>query len=209
MAYFLKKSITKRGTYLQIYESYRDKTRKQTVHRSIKPIGYLEELISEKMPDPISFYQAEIKRMNNKRNKELEEAKAKQIEDDPTKNLGYFLIKSVFTSLTVEGHLNLLAKIASKPYDLNEVLTSLVASRIVNPCSKIKTMEEVIPTLLEPVHFSNDQLYDSILPFIGNEYERILVSQGTVFLFGALLVILLPLAELIAGIVIVIVRRRK
>lgn len=174
MAYFLKKSVTKRGTYLQIYESYRDKSRKQTVHRSIKPIGYLEELISEKIPDPIAYYQAEIKRMNDKRNKELEEAKAKQIEDDPTKNLGYFLIKSVFTSLKVEGHLNLLAKIASKPYDLNEAITSLVASRIVNPCSKIKTMEEVIPTLLEPVHFHSDQLYDSILPFIGNEYERIL-----------------------------------
>ena len=49
-----------------------------------------------------------------------------------------------------------------------------MSARIVSPCSKIKTMEEVIPSFLEPVHFSNDQLYDSILPFIGDEYERIL-----------------------------------
>ncbi len=54
-----------------------------------------------------------------------------------------------------------------------------------------------------------DMRLNTTVPAKSYEYERILVSQGTVFLFGALLVILLPLAELIAGIVIVIVRRRK
>ena len=174
MAYFLKKSNTKKGVYLQIYESYRNKEKKETSHRAIKPIGYVHDLISDKMPDPISYYQNEVKKMNNKRNKEIEESKIKQIEDDPTKNLGYFLIRSVFNTLKVEHHLNLLAKIADKTYDLNEAITTLVSSRVVSPCSKIKTMEEVIPSLLEPVHYSLDQLYDSILPFIGNEYERIL-----------------------------------
>ena len=174
MAYFLKKSNTKKGTYLQIYESYRNKEKKETSHRAIKPIGYVRDLISDEIPDPISHYENEVKRMNERRRKEMEESKAKQIEDDPTKNLGYFLIKSVFTTLKVEPHLNLLAKIADKPYDLNEVIATLVSSRVVSPCSKAKTMEEVIPSLLEPVHYSLGQLYDSILPFIGDEYERIL-----------------------------------
>lgn len=174
MAYFLKKSNTKKGTYLQIYESYRNKEKKETSHRAVKPIGYVRDLVSDEIPDPISHYENEVKRMNERRRKEMEESKTKQIEDDPTENLGYFLIKSVFTTLKVEPHLSLLAKIAGKPYDLNEAIVTLVSSRVVSPCSKIRTMEEVIPSLLEPVHYSLGQLYDSILPFIGGEYERIL-----------------------------------
>lgn len=174
MAYFLKKSVTKKGVYLQIYESYRNKEKKQTAHKAFKSIGYVDDLMSDKIPDPISYYQNFVKKMNEKRKKEIEESKIKQIEDEPTKNLGYFLVKSVFNTLRVESHLNLLARIADKPYDLNEAITSLVSARVVSPCSKIKTMEEVIPSFLEPAHFSSDQLYDSILPFIGDEYERIL-----------------------------------
>ena len=174
MAYFLKKSVTKKGVYLQIYESYRNKEKKQTAHKAFKSIGYVDDLTSDKIPDPISYYQNLVKKMNEKRKKEIEESKIKQIEDEPTKNLGYFLVKSVFNTLRVESHLNLLARIADKPYDLNEAITSLVSARVVSPCSKIKTMEEVIPSFLEPAHFSSDQLYDSILPFIGDEYERIL-----------------------------------
>ena len=174
MAYFLKKSNTKKGVYLQIYESYRNKEKKETSHRAVKPIGYVSDLKSEKIPDPIAHYQAEVRRMNERRKREVAASRAKTIEDDPTKNLGYFLVKSVFSALKVKPHLNLLAKIAGKAYDLNEAITSLVSARVVSPCSKIKTMEEVIPSFLEKAHFSSDQLYDSILPFIGDEYERIL-----------------------------------
>jgi len=39
MAYFLKKTKNKKGTYLQIYESYYDPERKGGAHRSYKPIG--------------------------------------------------------------------------------------------------------------------------------------------------------------------------
>ena len=42
MAYFLKKSVTKKGVYLQIYESYRNKEKKQTAHKAFKSIGYVE-----------------------------------------------------------------------------------------------------------------------------------------------------------------------
>lgn len=174
MAYFLKKSNTKKGVYLQIYESYRNKEKQETSHRAIKSIGYVNDLTSDKIPDPISYYKAKVRKMNEKRKKEMEESRIKTIDSDPTKNLGHFLVKSVFSTLKVESHLNLLAKIAGKTYDLNEAITSLVSARIVSPCSKIKTMEEVIPSFLEPVHFSNDQLYGSILPLIGDEYERIL-----------------------------------
>lgn len=47
MAYFLKKSNFKKGTYLQIYESFYDPERRDTAHRSYKAIGYVHELIEK------------------------------------------------------------------------------------------------------------------------------------------------------------------
>ena len=57
--------------------------------------------------------------------------------------------------------------------------------------------------------YSCDMTLDTAVPAKMYESNRILVSQGLVLLYGALLVILLPLAEIVAGIVIMIVRRRK
>lgn len=44
MACFLKKTNNKKGTYLQIYESYYDPQRKGSAHRLHKAIGYVHEL---------------------------------------------------------------------------------------------------------------------------------------------------------------------
>ena len=49
----------------------------------------------------------------------------------------------------------------------------MVSARIINPCSKIKTFEEVLPTLFEQYNISKDQIYDK-LGFIGDNYSRIL-----------------------------------
>ena len=44
MAYFLKKTNNKKGTYLQIYSSFYDPERRHTAHKAYKPIGYVHEL---------------------------------------------------------------------------------------------------------------------------------------------------------------------
>ena len=43
MAYFLKKTNNKKGTYLQIYSSFYDPERRHTAHKAYKPIGYVHE----------------------------------------------------------------------------------------------------------------------------------------------------------------------
>ena len=68
MAYFLKKTNNKKGTYLQIYESYYDPERKGGAHRSYKPIGYIHELVNKGIDDPISYFQAEVARLNQQHN---------------------------------------------------------------------------------------------------------------------------------------------
>ena len=60
MSYFLKKTNNKKGTYLQIYESYYDPTRKCGAHRSYKPLGYVHELQTTGIEDPIAVFTKEV-----------------------------------------------------------------------------------------------------------------------------------------------------
>ena len=66
MAYFLKKTNNKKGTYLQIYESFYDPERGHTAHKSYKPIGYVHELQEKGIDDPISYYKKEVSELNIK-----------------------------------------------------------------------------------------------------------------------------------------------
>lgn len=66
MSYFLKKTNNKKGTYLQIYESYYDPTRKCGAHRSYKPLGYVHELQATGIEDPIAVFTKEVQKLNQK-----------------------------------------------------------------------------------------------------------------------------------------------
>ena len=173
MAYFLKVSHLKKGDYLQIYDSFHDKEKKNSVHKSYKALGYLDDLIASGIDDPISFYKAEVDKMNKKVKKEKEELSIKKIDESPVKNLGYFLIKAIFNKLGVKFHLDLLDKIENETLSTYNYLLNMVSARIINPCSKIKTFEEVLPTLFEQYNISKDQIYDK-LGFVGDNYSRIL-----------------------------------
>ena len=63
MAYFLKKTNNKKGTYLQIYSSFYDPERRHTAHKAYKPIGYVHELQAKGIDDPISFYKEELNKI--------------------------------------------------------------------------------------------------------------------------------------------------
>ena len=71
MAYFLRKEKKKKGTYLQMYESFWDKDRKQPRTRNVKSFGYVEDLISNEIPNPIKFYNNYVKKQNENRIKAL------------------------------------------------------------------------------------------------------------------------------------------
>lgn len=173
MAYFLKVSHLKKGDYLQIYDSFHDKEKKHSVHKSYKALGYLDDFIASGIDDPISFYKAEVDKLNKKVKKEKEELSIKKIGESPVKNLGYFLIKGLFNKLGVKFHLDLLDKIENETLSTYNYLLNMVSARIINPCSKIKTFEEVLPTLFEQYNISKDQIYDK-LGFVGDNYSRIL-----------------------------------
>ena len=173
MAYFLKKTNNKKGTYLQIYESYYDPERKGGAHRSYKPLGYVHELIDKGIDDPIFYYSEEVKRLNQERAENKQREKIRQISDEsPEKHLGYFPIKNLNDSLGTRKYINLMQTATDFRFSVADLMDALIYSRVVHPCSKSKTFEEVIPKLFEPYDFSLDQLYSG-LEYIGSEYEKI------------------------------------
>lgn len=174
MAYFLKKTNNKKGTYLQIYESYYDPERKGGAHRSFKPIGYVHELMAKGIDDPIAFYAEEVKKLNQEHKISKQKEKERLIsEESPEKLLGYFPLKNLNDSLGCKKYIDLMQTATDFRFNIFEMMADLVYARTVQPCSKSKTYVEVIPKLFEKHDFSLDQLYYG-LEYIGSEYEKII-----------------------------------
>ena len=174
MSYFLKKTNNKKGTYLQIYESFYDPERKGGAHRSYKPLGYVHQLQAEGIDDPIAFYKDEVQKLNQELNKKKQDEKARKIsEESPEKLLGYFPLKNLCDSLRCKNYIDLMQTATSFHFNVFDMMTALVYARVIHPCSKLKTYIEVIPKLFEKYDFSLDQLYSG-LGYIGSEYEKII-----------------------------------
>ena len=174
MAFFLKKTNNKKGTYLQIYESYYDPERKGGAHRSFKPIGYVHELMAKGIDDPIAFYTEEVVKLNQEHKISKQKEKERLIsEESPEKLLGYFPLKNINDSLGCKKYIDLMQTATDFRFNVFEMMTDLIYARTVHPCSKSKTYIEVIPKLFEKHDFSLGQLYDG-LEYIGSEYEKII-----------------------------------
>lgn len=174
MAYFLKKTNNKKGTYLQIYSSFYDPERGHTAHKSYKPIGYVHELQEKGITDPISYYKEEVAKLNRDFKNSKNAKNAKQISDEsPEKLIGYFPFKNINDKLSVRKYIDLMQTATDFRFNVFELISALVYARLVQPCSKSKTFEDVIPKLFESHDFSLSQLYDG-LEYIGCEYEKII-----------------------------------
>ncbi len=174
VAYFLKKTTNKKGLYLQIYESFYDPERGHTAHKSFKPIGYVHELQAKGIDDPISFYQEEVNKLNQEFQAAKQTKKAKLISDEsPEKLLGYFPMKNINDKLSAKKYIDLMQTATDFRFNVFDMMSSLVYARLIHPCSKSKTYDEVIPRLFDSYDYSLNQLYDG-LEYIGCEYEKII-----------------------------------
>ena len=168
MAYFLKKTTNKKGTYLQIYESYYDPERKGGAHRSYKPIGYVHELQASGIEDPITVFGEEVQKLNQEYKRKKQSEKERQIsEESPEKLLGYFPLKNLNDSLGCKKYIDLMQTATSFRFNIFDMMSALIYARAVYPCSKLKTYIEVIPKLFEKHDFSLNQIYSGIV-YIGS-----------------------------------------
>ena len=174
MSFFLKKTNNKKGTYLQIYESFYDPARKGGAHKSYKAIGYVHELQEKGIDDPIAYSSEEVQKLNQELQQKKQAERVRQISNEsPEKFLGYFPLKNLNDSLGCKNYLDLMQTAADFRFNVFDMMSALIYARTVRPCSKLKTYDEVIPKLFESYDFSLDQLYSG-LEYIGSEYEKVI-----------------------------------
>ena len=143
-------------------------------HKSFKPIGYVHELQAQGIVDPIAYYKEQVVKLNQEFKNAKTESKSKQIsEDSPEKLIGYFPFKNINDKLGVKKYIDLMQTATDFRFNVFDMISALVYARLVQPCSKAKTYDEVIPKLFESYDFSLSQLYDG-LEYIGCEYEKII-----------------------------------
>ena len=109
MAYYLRREKKKKGTYLQMYESHWDKEKKQPRSKSVMAFGYVKDLISDEIPDPIAYYTDFVNRKNEERAAALaEETRPRAFASPVEYNLGHFLLHTLLEELNVREVMDIL-----------------------------------------------------------------------------------------------------
>ena len=168
MRYFLKKTNpSKKGLYLQIYKSMYvpGKGGRNLCHESL---GYACDLIKEGIKDPEKYAQEKVDELNEN----IPNLKEKKIGDvSIEKNLGHFLLKSMWNYLELDNDYNTVSRSKNFHFKMSDFLQSMIYAQIVNPGSKHKAFEKVMPNLFGEECFSYDQILDTI-NFVGNDYQK-------------------------------------
>ena len=172
MAYYLRKENKKKGTYLQMYESHWDKEKKQPRSKSVMAFGYVHELISDEIPDPIAYYTDFVAKKNKERAAAFAEDTRPRAFASPVEyNLGHFLLHTLLEELNVKEVIDILAAQMRFQFHIYDMVAQLIFSRIIYPCSKSKTVSSVFHHLYNSSPISEDQVYDG-LSFIGGSYKK-------------------------------------
>lgn len=172
MAYFLRQEKKKKGVYLQMYETHWDKDKKQPRSKSIETFGYVNELISDDIPDPVAYYKQYVKEREEERLAQYaEETRPRAFQKPMEINAGHFLVHSLLTELGVKETIDILASQMRFQFSIYEMMAQLIYARIINPCSKSKTVSTVFPHLYNGITMSEDQVYDGCA-FIGESYKK-------------------------------------
>lgn len=151
-------------TYLSIVHSYRDKVSKKPKAKTIKSLGYLDEL-EKQYDDPIAFFEAKVQQMNDQQAAEKFDVTFRirndeRIQKDTTnrKNFGYAALSKIYHALEIDSFLKNRQRHSKEEYDANSIMKLLVFSRLLYPASKKKTYENK-NMLFEKMDFSLDDVY--------------------------------------------------
>lgn len=168
MRYFLKKTTpSKKGTYIQIYQSAYIPG-KGGRNKSYKAIGYVFDLIAKGIKDPIKYAQELVDELNESLGPSRE---AKIGDAEYSLNLGHFIIKSMLDYLEPDEMLNLMSINKRFSFNLSNFVRSMIYAQIINPASKHKAFERVIPGIYGAETFSYDQILDTV-NYIGGDYQK-------------------------------------
>lgn len=160
---FVKISGTRNGKkFLSYVQGYKDENGK-VKHKTIQNIGWLDEL-EKQYDDPISHFRNLAKQKNSEEITELviKNINTKKLDKDSIqKNLGYSILKKIYTELNINNFLNSKQKQLRMDYKLNDIFSLLVFSRILYPASKKETYENK-NIYFDKFAFSENDMYRAL-----------------------------------------------
>lgn len=155
-----------------MYESHWDKDKKQPRSKSVMAFGYVQDLISDEIPDPIAYYSDFVAKKNKERAASLaEETRPRAFVSPMEYYLGHFLLHTLLEELNVKDIIDILSAQMRFQFSVYHMMAQLIFSRVISPCSKAKTVSSVFPHLYNSFPISEDQVYDG-LAFIGESYKK-------------------------------------
>ena len=105
---YLRKSLSNGKIYLSFVQGYRDEFGK-VKQKTIEKIGYLDDL-KKQYDDPISYFKEIAKQRNDEEINELviKNLSTKIIDENScTKNLGYVILKKIYSELNIPEFLKM------------------------------------------------------------------------------------------------------
>ena len=146
--YLKKSTIKKTGrTYLSIVHNYWDSKNKKSKTKTIKSIGYVDELLKE-FEDPIAHFEAVVAQMNEEHRADgstetitIDKNEKLEKNNDSRKNFGYAPLSKIYHELEIDKFMLNRQRNLDVEYSLNNILKLMVFSRLLEPCSKKKTYE--------------------------------------------------------------------
>ena len=155
-----------------MYDSFWDKEKKESRTKSVMAFGYVEELISDEMPDPVAYYKEYVRQKNEERTASVaEETRPRAFSAPVEYNLGHFLLHTLLEELGVKETINTLSAQMRFQFSVYDMIAQLIFARVISPCSKSKTVSSVFPHLYGSSSISEDQVYDG-LAFVGESYKK-------------------------------------
>ena len=172
---YLRKSLSNGKFYLSFVQGYRDEAGK-VKQKTIEKIGYLDDL-KKQYDDPISHFKEIAKQRNAEEINELviKNLRTKTIDENScTKNLGYVILKKIYSELNISEFLKQKQKNLKIDFSLNDIFELLVYSRILYPDSKLSTYNNK-DLFFEKFDFSLQDMYRS-LDYFSNYKNDLLIS---------------------------------
>jgi thiol-disulfide isomerase/thioredoxin len=150
--------------YLSIVQGYRDPVTKKVRHKTVKSLGYLDDL-KKQYPDPIAHFRRVVEDMNKKVALEKQpvpislDPMETLAENQPNrKNIGYAALSKLYHELGLHTFFSNRSRSFQSEFNTNNIMKLLAFSRILAPASKKKTFEEK-DRYFENTDFSLDDVY--------------------------------------------------
>ncbi len=164
---YLRQIKRPQGIYLAIQESYYDSSKKQSRTRTIKSIGYLDNLKKE-YDDPIAYFSQKAADMTIEKKKEkskvitIDTSEKMHTQTDDILNIGYGILKQLYKALEIDRFWNWKTRNLSIEFSVDQIFRLLVFSRILCPASKKGTFDNRKFYFENFGNFSLDDVYHAL-----------------------------------------------